>query len=204
MSNSCTMKRKNVILLIFAVAVYMLIIVGVVHLYGNKDISVTTKKLLQNGVYLLFLIMSLILMKCTKKSFTYFGISFTKLPLQILIGIAIGLGLNLFMLLFGSVPSVPNEFVYIVFSQLLVGISEETFWRGFVLHVIWDTWDSKDKAVLFSSLLFGLSHFPIGGSIAQVFAAFIIGAFLAVLRTEFKENIGIPALAIGHAISNIF
>lgn len=144
------------------------------------------------------------LIRFSKKPPAHFGLFFRKLPMQIMTGAAIGAGLTVLMMIFGSFPAFPNRFAYILFSQLLVGLSEETFWRGFVLQSVWDISASKDQAIFFSSLLFGLSHFPIGGSVAQVIAAFLIGILLAVLRTEFKETVGIPAVAVGHAISNIF
>lgn len=197
-------KKKETVWLIIAVAVYLSVILGVTAVYRTADIGELSKRFLQNAVYAFLLAFSMLMMKCVKKPFSHFGLFFRKMSVQIAAGAAIGIGLNVFMLMLGSVPAVPENLVYVVLSQLLVGISEEAFWRGFVLHMIWDVWSSKDKAVFFSSLLFGLSHFPIGGSFAQVIAAFIIGMFLAALHTEFKDSVGVPALAVGHALLNIF
>lgn len=111
----------------------------------------------------MFLAMSLILMKLTKKRFAHFGICFHNLRAWILIGAAIGAGLTVFMMIFGGLPAIPEKFLHVVCSQLLVGLSEEGLWRGFVLQPIWDMLGFKNKAGIGSSYLFGLSHFLIGG-----------------------------------------
>ena len=197
-------KGASMVLLALAIGIYLLVTAGVVHLYKTAGLGELSLRMVQNGTYLVFLAMSLALMRCAKKPFAHFGVFFERLPVQLLVGAAAGIGLKVFILLFGSVPSIPQDFVYTALSQLLVGISEETFWRGFVVQMIWDISGTKDRAVLVSSLLFGLCHFPVGGSIAQVIVACLIGMLLAVLRTEFKDTLGIPALAVGHAITNIF
>lgn len=197
-------KGASMVLLALAIGIYLLVTAGVVHLYKTAGLGELSLRMVQNGTYLVFLAMSLTLMRCAKKPFAHFGVFFERLPVQLLVGAVAGIGLKVFMLLFGSVPSIPQDFVYTALSQLLVGISEETFWRGFVVQMIWDISGTKDRAVLVSSLLFGLCHFPVGGSIAQVIVACLIGMLLAALRTEFKDTLGIPALAVGHAITNIF
>ncbi len=197
-------KKRGVLLLAAAILLYLLLTVGVIWLSGQMSSGIFGKRLLQNGAYLLFLGLSFLWMRCAGKPPAAYGWFLQNLPMQLLAGAAIGIGLTVFLLLFGSVPAVPESFAYVLFSQLLVGFSEETFWRGFVLQTLWDTTASKDAAVLLSSLLFGLVHLPLGGSAVQVLAAFLVGIFLAVLRTEFDQTVGIPALALGHAICNIF
>lgn len=197
-------KRKNTVLLVLSLIVYFLIFILVVHIYGIDGVTVLQKRILQNVTYLATFALTLVLMKCVKKPFSQFGLFAKRLPLQLLAGLALGGALTLAELIFGRAPSIPDHFLYILLSQALVALSEETFWRGFVLQTAKDITGSKDWAIFLSSLLFGLSHFPIGHSIAQVVFTFIIGAIFAALRLEFEDTMGIPALAVGHALSNIF
>lgn len=194
-------QRRRIVLLAAGLAAYWLTAIGVVLAYKQMDL--VGRRLLQNGVYLFLLALALVLMRAAKKPWVWYGASFCRLPLQVLIGVAVGGGLLLFMWMLGHVPAIPQEPLYVALSQLLVGLSEETFWRGFVLHMLWDTTGSKDTAVLISSLLFGCGHVLLGGSLMQVVVTAITGMVLAVLRTEFPETVGIPALAIGHALANI-
>lgn len=197
-------KKKNIILLILSVIIYILIISGVVYIYKAANMGDTKNRILQNTVYLIFILLSLVLMKSINKPFSHFGLFFKRFPVQLIIGAASGAGIIFFMLIFGNAPSFPEDFLYVMFSQLLVALSEEIFWRGFVLQTIWDVSESKDRAVFISSLLFGFVHLPLNGNMVQFIAAVIIGIILSVIRTEFKEYVGIPALTVAHALFNIF
>lgn len=197
-------KAKKIILLILSVTIYILLVLGVVYIYKTANIGDTKKRIIQNTVYIIFVLLSLVLMKQSNNPFSHYGLFLKKFPLQLIIGAASGIGIILFMFIFGNSPSFPENFLFVMLSQLLVALSEETFWRGYVLQTIWDVSESKDRAVLISSLLFGFAHLPLNGSIVQVIAAVIIGIFLSVIRTEFKEYAGIPALTVAHALFNIF
>lgn len=197
-------KIGHAALLLGGILIYTLITLSVVFFYHQGRAAQTVVRLVQNSVYIGLFCLSLLLMRISRKPFTEYGLFVRKLPMQLLIGLGIGIGLNLLMLLFGSVPSLPKELAYTVFSQLITGFSEEIFWRGFVLCMLRDLSGSKDVAVGVSALLFALSHFAINLSAAQVIAAFLVGVLLAVLRTEFADTVGVPALSFGHAIANIF
>lgn len=197
-------KSRQAVLLVCGLLLYMLITLAVVRVYRMETVTQLQKQILQNATYIVMLLLSLGLMKSAKKPFSRFGLSAAHMGRQLLVGIAAGAGLKAVLLLFGSIPAVPENVLYVVLSQALVAFSEETFWRGYVLDTALELTGTKDRAVFISSLLFGLSHYPIGHSIAQVIVTFIIGALFAVLRTEFGNTVKIPALAVGHALNNIF
>lgn len=197
-------ERKHVLLLIIGICIYMLIVIAVVRIAGVDALTQLQKRILQNVTYVVILGITLVLMKCSGNTFSQFGLFVKKMHLQIMIGAAAGAALLLFMLMLGSVPTIPEHVLYAVFSQALVGFAEETLFRGFILHTVRELTASKDIAVFLTSLFFALSHIPIHYSIAQVVVAFLVGAFFAVLRTEFEDTVGIPTLAIAHALCNIF
>lgn len=196
-------KKKQIALLGMGILLYVLLTLGAVAFYRSGTTQLQCR-MVQNMIYLLMFGICLLLMWLGKQSFSHYGWSFRKLGLQIGIGLAIGAGLTLFMMMFGDLPRIPQTLPYVVLSQLLVGMSEEAFWRGFVLQTLQDLDISKNRSILLSSLLFGLCHFPIQFSMMQVLVSFVIGLIFAALRTEFKEIIGIPTLLIGHAWNNIF
>lgn len=149
---------------------------------------------------------TLILIKVSGKPMREFGLFKDKIPKQIITGLMIAAVCLLLMFLTGWRPTLKEDLLYIILSQLLVAFSEELLFRGFILTMLKDVCKSCNMAVVVAALLFGLWHYPIGHSIGQVFSAFIIGAIYGALRTVFDDtdsSIGVPSIAIAHWIWNV-
>lgn len=197
------MKAKRYLRLIAPLVVYMVITCAVVAVYRFGGLDTTGARVLQNSAYLLILILTAAAIKLRGLSFRECGLFFDRLPLQLAIGLAAGVGIRLFMLVLGSVPSLPSEPLYMMLSQLLTASSEELFWRGYLLTEARGLL-SKDAAVFVVSICFALSHFPLNLSVGQLIFTFVVGALYAVMRTEFGKTVGLPALILPHALTNIF
>ena len=197
-------KKKWTVLLITAVLLYAAVTVSVVFVYKHTGITDLQAKILQNVTYAVLLLGTLGGMKLTGEPFSEFGLFWRRLPLQLVIGVAAGAGILLFMRMLGKLPAFPEHFSYLLFSQLLVAASEETFWRGLVLRSAQNVLGAGDKAVFLSALLFSLSHFPLNLNVGQLIFTFVVGALFAVLRIEFGNSVGIPATVVAHTIANVF
>ncbi|WP_294373566.1 CPBP family intramembrane glutamic endopeptidase [uncultured Clostridium sp.] len=174
-------------------------------IYNNETISIIIKKAVQNFTYIILFIITLTLMKISTISFKKYGLFLSKFYMQMLLGVIVSIIMLIAQLIFfRSIPQIPSQLIYTLISQFIVSISEETFWRGFILENVEEIIKSNNMTVFISALLFALYHYPINHSISQVINAFFLGIVFGVLRTEFKETIGIPTLATAHAIINIF
>jgi membrane protease YdiL (CAAX protease family) len=82
----------------------------------------------------------------------------------------------------------PLVFMYLAVRQfVLVGFVEEFAWRGYVLGGVRRALGSGPWAVLLSSLLFGLWHFPGGHDVAQVLVTALIGAVYATALLKIRH-----------------
>lgn len=70
------------------------------------------------------------------------------------------------------------EFVHDTFQTLIVPVYEELLFRGYLLQTLWSGLGSV-PAVLLSSFLFGLIHFPLHGSVG-VLGATMLGILCAI------------------------
>lgn len=197
-------KKRDVRYLAAAVLLYAVIIAAVIIMYKCVQMTVLQARILQNAAYVILLLVTLLFMKLTGKALKDFGLFFGKLHIQIGIGAASGAVIMLFALVFGRIPSFPEEFIYMLSSQFLVAAAEEMFFRGFVLKMSRDIFGSKDTAVFISAALFSLSHFPLGGNLGQLIFTFVTGILFAVLRTEFDDTVGLPATVTAHLLINVF
>jgi uncharacterized protein len=127
---------------------------------------------------------------------TVLGWSTEHLGRQVIIGlglVTVTLSLTLFPALLGfSVlgegETRPLVFLYVaVRTFLLVGFVEEFAWRGYVLGGAKRALGSAPWAVVVSSALFGLWHFPGGHSIVQVVVTAFIGAIYATARLKVRH-----------------
>lgn len=147
--------------------------------------------------------------KANAKEFGFKKISITAILIAILLGLIIyilNIGVSSFFafvlsilgyekLTSTTITSYPFYMLIInlIFTAVLPAICEETTHRGMLLHGYKDL--GVKKAILFSSLLFGLTHL----NIEQFFYATLIGAYLGIL-TVLCSNI-IPAMIV-HFMNN--
>ncbi|MBC7087673.1 MAG: CPBP family intramembrane metalloprotease [Tissierellales bacterium] len=92
------------------------------------------------------------------------------------------------------IPTTINEFLISLFViGITPGICEEVFFRGLMLNSYEKL--GKNKAIIITSLLFGLFHFNIFNLVGPVFLGIILGIIY------FKTN-SIFGAMLGHAINN--
>jgi hypothetical protein len=90
-------------------------------------------------------------------------------------------------------PDQWNSFWIFGFVTLLVGIAEETMFRGIILHALLTKLNSR-KAILFSAIAFSLLHsiniiggVPIDGMFLQLGLTFIAGFYLTAAMVKIKS-----------------
>ncbi len=82
----------------------------------------------------------------------------------------------------------PLIFLYLAFRTfVLVGFVEEFAWRGYVLTGARRTLGSGTWAIVVSSALFGLWHFPGGRDVLQVVVTALIGALYATALLKVRH-----------------
>lgn len=127
---------------------------------------------------------------------TAFGWSTEHLGRQLLTGLAlfaVTLSLVLIPALLGfsavgQGETRPLVFVYLAVRQfVLVGFVEEFAWRGYVLRGTRRAVRSGPWAVVLSSVLFGLWHFPGGHDAVQVVMTTLIGAIYATALLKVRH-----------------
>ena len=101
---------------------------------------------------------------------------------------------NIPYVILGTYSGIP--FVVALILVACIGIMEELIFRGYVFRAI-ELRFGENKAVIFSSILFGLIHLlnlvfyrgvmPVSSVLLQVFYAAMIGLMFAVLRTKVKS-----------------
>jgi membrane protease YdiL (CAAX protease family) len=76
---------------------------------------------------------------------------------------------------------------YLFYTQICVGFGEEIIFRGYYYERLRIGLGSDLAAVLLSSLLFGLFHYPNGHNWAQVLVTTLIGLIYATARWKMKD-----------------
>ncbi len=90
--------------------------------------------------------------------------------------------------MFGQGQSGLLPFLYAaVRSFLLVGFGEELIWRGYVLGALHRNLRSGVPAVLLSSALFGLWHYPGGQDVLQVLVTTLFGVLWSTARMKIRH-----------------
>lgn len=134
-----------------------------------------------------------------------------KLTNQILIGITIGLLMNIFItlipiLIFGkeNLYSGSNykylwQFTYYFFYCIFaVSLTEEFIFRGYFLERLKTITNSKIMPILISSTIFGLFHI-FTGNIIQIFTTTFIGLILSISKEKIK-NCTLLSVVIAHGL----
>lgn len=198
------LKKRQLLLTVTCTVLYIGILVFTVLFYRNVELGMRGARLLQNGAYLALLLLTVGFMELSGKPFSEFGWYFSKLPLQLGIGAAVGGGILLVSMLFGRLPAVPENIPYTLGSQLLVALAEESFFRGFLPEEIICLTGSRNIAVTVSAASFAFSHLLVNPNPGQLVFTFVVGILLVVARTEFRETVGLPVTVLSHWISNVF
>lgn len=208
------MFKKTKDVFIVAVIIFLIaIIYGIIfqNIYGNSSFIIA-----QVSYYLILMFIIIFTVKKYRgKSLDSIGLSTNDLAKQILIGIgifALFSLITLIPLLVGASkqevlnfkPANVSILIYFIFFDIfLVGFGEELIFRGYFLERINEISGSKIWAVLISSILFGLYHYPTNHDIIQVISATIFGIVLSIIKLKIKKC-GLISLAIAHGLNDAF
>ena len=92
---------------------------------------------------------------------------------------------------------------YIFYYLIFVGFGEELIFRGYYYNGIKDVTNSELIAVILSSVVFGLWHYPGGQDIMQVIITFVIGLIFGIARYKIK-NCTLLSTSIAHGMHDAF
>jgi membrane protease YdiL (CAAX protease family) len=192
-----TKKKKNLIQLVVATAGVFLMVYAVVLFNGHllMEFSIGSRMILMMlSQWLLFLVPG-ILMWRSRESIMDLGFRKDNLLKQLAMGILLALATSLIFtvlpILLGFEDMVGStgytkpwqflyEFIYTIFG---VALAEEMIFRGYLFHKLLELNQDKTKAILISSVLFGLFHI-VSGNILQVIMTALIGILYCVLREK--------------------
>jgi len=211
------MENRKIITEMIWVAVILFLLMPINIVY--KYIVLQNLTYLRMATQVLFysvmiLIIFFVVKKVENQKIESIGLYTNDLTIQLLIGIGLFAILSILpigALLFGAEQNVlnsnlPNIFIlicYTVIDILFVGFGEEIVFRGFFLERMKRVFNSSIWAVLISSILFGLWHYPANQSIPQVIMATLLGVFFSVCKLKIKKC-NIISLAIAHGLNNAF
>lgn len=150
--------------------------------------------------------------KFKKVPFKELGFNNNKIAKQILIGLGLSavtvfcfvilplfLGSSRSDVLSFKPSSVYVLVFYIIYYLIFVGFGEEIVFRGYFYNEIKKRTSSKLLAVILSSLMFGLWHYPNGFNIMKVLITSILGLIYGFSRYKVK-NCTILSLGIAHGL----
>lgn len=194
-----------------------LIVVMIAPLLVSLAESNPTKMLMK---YLLCVLMvGVVIMACRmqkKPVFSVLGFSKTHISKQLLIAIPVfAVTVFLFVivpLLFGVEKTswlgsksinLSSAILYVIQYMLFVGPGEEIIFRGYLLERIHDMTGSGIKAVIISSVLFGVWHFPVGQDFLQVLLTTLIGMTYGFARLKLN-NCTTLSVGIAHGLHDTF
>ncbi|MDI3310891.1 MAG: type II CAAX endopeptidase family protein [Thermoanaerobacterium sp.] len=88
---------------------------------------------------------------------------------------------------------------YLIYDFLFVGFGEEFIFRGYFIQRLAVATKSDLFAIIFSSLLFGLWHFPNGRNALQVIMTTILGLFYGFSKYKMK-NCSTVSVSVAHGL----
>lgn len=183
------------IIVIMLVQLMMIFITGLIYIvFINKDIT----NFYTQEFYYIIIILYIILIIIFKNKYKS---DESKIKIKdyysgILLGVSIACIYNMLMFKIGNVTnSNVNMFLSIIASGILGPILEELLFRKKLLNELL-YFNSKNKAIFLSSLIFSLLHFGID----TIIYAFIMGIILSVIYLKYN-NIKLPIVI--HMSANI-
>lgn len=182
-----------------------------------KFITNDTGKMLIKPLFYIFLVgMPFVVCKIIKNSIWTLGFNKSEILKQVLIGVKIFILISTFfsivviilgdkkeILLGGKQTNMISIIYYIVFYIIFVGMGEEILFRGYFMERFRILTNSELWAVIISSLLFGIWHFPNGQDFLQVIITASIGAIYGLAK--FKINkCSTLSLGIAHGLHDVY
>lgn len=205
--------KKIIIQLVIAIigVVAGLLGVNAFNQYVLMNFPLVWRMVLMIVIYLSIAIVPFCIILTDKDKLCDYGFSKEKFGNQVLIGLAIALCMSFVFTviphLAGKSDWVNNQhqyqymwqfiydFIYFIFAISMV---EEFVFRGFFYTKMKKLFGSSIGAIVGSSILFGLFHFP-GGNIVQILLTGVIGAVFCVCRVKIK-NCTLLSVIIAHGV----
>jgi membrane protease YdiL (CAAX protease family) len=196
------------------VAVSLIVILFVMYFpyLSSSDVAIPIKILFELSPYILMV--GLVIVVCILKKrpiSNELGINKSHFKKQLLIAVIIFLVTSFIIIIpllsgvdknniFGFKPRNMMILLYsIVKNMIFVGMGEELVWRGYFYQRLIKLTGSGIWAVVLSSILFGVWHYPIGQNILQVLVVTCIGLIYGFARLKVK-NCSVLATGIAHGL----
>jgi len=207
-------KKRHILTIIitFVFALAVAVGVGLWNMNVASQFSGMLRYIMLTVIWWPMLIATIFFMRRDKESLKDIGFSKEKIPLQILLGIAVAIGsLLIFIVLpalfsfqmgfIGSLDIRHNlmEFFYILFAVAMV---EEIIFRGHLYKKFKDMSNSTWIPIVGSSVLFGLFHI-LNFNLLQLAITTLIGIYLCVCREKLR-HCTLLSLIVAHALHNLF
>lgn len=193
-------------ILLFIISVVFGVIVRILEVYGTITSGV---------IYYICLIgISIYTIKVIeKRSLQSVGFELSNILKNIVLGIVISIILliiinSYFYFLYGIKPNfvhltLTNTILTTLYYICIVGFVEELIFRGYLLERLKEIQNSNLFAVIISSFVFALWHYPVNYYWGQVIFTFFFGIILSTIRIKTKGNI-LVSLVIVHGLYNSF
>lgn len=209
-----SMKSKSKIELVLVIFFTFAIVMVAPNIL--KHVNDTGKMIMKPLIYILLVAMPFMVCKIMKSSIGTLGFKKDELLKQVWIGVVIFLGLSFIltiavfilgenkgMLLSTKVNGIGLIIYYIFFDMLFVGMGEEIVFRGYLMERFRTLTNSGVWAVVISSLMFGIWHFPNGQDFLQVIVTALIGAIYGISMFKIK-NCSTLSLGIAHGLHDVY
>ncbi|MBE5806045.1 MAG: CPBP family intramembrane metalloprotease [Clostridiales bacterium] len=209
--------KKTIIELIIAIIGTFLLQFGLIcfNKYALMSFPLTARRVLIIVMYWIVALIPVLFCIKNNEKLDELGFSKEKILKQILIGIAVGCIMSIFItlipiLIFGKENTYSSsnykyiwqyiyQFVYLMAS---VALTEEFIFRGYLLNKFKKISKNTIIPILTTSLLFGLFHI-FNGNIIQVMVTTFIGLILVICKEKIK-NCSLLSLIIAHGIYDWF
>ncbi|PRR68794.1 CPBP family intramembrane glutamic endopeptidase [Clostridium thermopalmarium] len=187
-----------------------LIIAGFSRAIVSLGKDIPTKMIITLLIYIVMTAIPFLIIILRKIPFTQLGYTKDNIGKQLRIGFlifCITISFVVMPLFFGvsneEVLSIKYSSIlvllfYFIYDFLFVGFGEEFIFRGYFIQRL-ATAESDLFAIIFSSLLFGLWHFPNGHDVFQVIMTTILGLFYGFSKYKIK-NCSTISVSVAHGL----
>lgn len=208
-------KKKQILeLVVVLIGVFLIVMAFIMFLpyVAASNMAIPFKMLYELSPFILMVALAILVPKLNKRPIrASLGLDKGCIGKQFVIGLiifSITISFIIIPLLFGVDKNNVLSFkarnpiillYYIVKSIIFVGIGEELVFRGYIYERLKEITASGTSAVIISSIIFGIWHYPIGQNIMQVIMASLLGSLYGFARLKVK-NASTLATGIGHGL----
>jgi len=210
-NKTASQHRQNIIKTIVNIFILLVIITALTFAFKfvNNIRVISLKITVMYLIYIAFILVVLFFCYLGKIRIKELGFTEKKVPIQILIGLAIAIGLGF---LIGVLPimiggsdasligkkqtNLTNIIFLMITDVIFIGTCEELIFRGYIQTKINKLSNHKWVGVLIAAALFGLWHI-INGVWFQVLFTFLIGCVFGFCRAYLK-NCSLLSVIIAH------